>query len=59
MVRRVRFLAGLSLHLVGVELEVLGDDFGFWRVGREHILSIPLIGELWHGRESDIISREV
>ena len=54
-------LLGVScfLHLVGVELEKVGDDFGFGRVGREHILSIPLIGELWHGRESDIISREV
>ena len=33
--RRVRFQAGSStpLHLIGVELEKVGDDFGFVRVG--------------------------
>jgi len=37
MVRRVCFQAGSStpLHLIGVELEKVGDDFGFGRVGRK------------------------
>ena len=48
-----------TLHLFGVEPEKMGNDFGFGRVGREHILSIPLIGELWHGRGSGIISHKV
>ena len=36
-VRRVRFQAGSStpLHLIGVELEKEGDDFGFVRVVRK------------------------
>ena len=38
--RRVRFQAGSStpLHLIGVELEKVGDDFGFGRVGRVHFI---------------------
>ena len=37
MVWRVRFQAGSStpLHLIGVELEKVGDDFGFVRVVRK------------------------
>ena len=37
--RRVRFQAGSStpLHLIGVELEEVGDDFGFGRVGRKAV----------------------
>ena len=37
MVRRVSFQAGSStpLHLIGVELEKAGDDFGFARVVRK------------------------
>jgi len=37
MVRRVRFQAGSSLHLFGVELEEVCDDFGFVRVGRKAV----------------------
>ena len=39
MVRRVRFQAGSStpLHLVGVELEKVSDDFGFVRVVRKTV----------------------
>ena len=39
MVRRVSFQAGSStpLHLFGVELEKVGDDFGFGRVGRKAV----------------------
>ena len=39
MVRRVCFQAGSStpLHLIGVELEKVGDDFGFGRVGRKAV----------------------
>ena len=39
MVRRVRFQDGSStpLHLIGVELEKVGDDFGFGRVGRKAV----------------------
>jgi hypothetical protein len=39
MVRLVRFQAGSStpLHLIGVELEKVGDDFGFVRVGRKAV----------------------
>ena len=38
-VRRARFHAGSStpLHLIGVELEKAGDDFGFVRVVRKAI----------------------
>ena len=37
--RRVRFQAGSStpLHLIGVELEKVGDDFGFVRVVRKAV----------------------
>ena len=37
--RRARFQAGSStpLHLIGVELEEVGDDFGFGRVVRETV----------------------
>ena len=37
MVRRVSFQAGSStpLHLISVELEKVGDDFGFVRVVRK------------------------
>ncbi len=37
--RRVRFQAGSStpLHLIGVELEKVDDDFGFGRVGRKAV----------------------
>ena len=39
MVRRVSFQAGSStpLHLFGVELEKVGDDFGFGHVGRKAV----------------------
>ena len=39
MVRRVSFQAGSStpLHLIGVELEKEGDDFGFVRVVRKAV----------------------
>lgn len=41
--RRVRFQAGSStpLHLIGVELEKVGDDFGFVRVVRKAIGDRP------------------
>ena len=37
--RRVRFQAGSStpIHLIGVELEKVGDDFGFVRVVRKAV----------------------
>ncbi len=39
MVRRVCIQAGSStpLHLIGVELEEVGGDFGFGRVGRKAV----------------------
>jgi len=43
MVRRVSFQAVSStpLHLIGVELEKVGDDFGFVRVVRKAIGDRP------------------
>ena len=43
MVRRVSFQAGSStpLHLIGVELEKEGDDFGFVRVVRKAVGMSP------------------